>query len=153
MDTKKTSNSVVSHALVEADDSEEEMEAAPIKQWKKSDLAAEGKRKLKYTYKTVDELLVISNKQQMKDRKMLKFNSNVKVIDLTGKEKRTFSSYQEIYQQPTKPDEDSSKFVQQQETVYLPELLHNITLLVEKTEHEIVTGDKLRNARGARNKP
>lgn len=31
---------------------------------------------------------------------------------------------------------------QQQETVYLPELLHNITLLVEKTEHEIVTGDK-----------
>ena len=32
--------------------------------------------------------------------------------------------------------------LQQQETVYLPELLHNITLLVEKTEHEIVTGDK-----------
>jgi len=30
---------------------------------------------------------VISNKQQMKDRKSLKLNSNVKVIDLTGKEK------------------------------------------------------------------
>ena len=26
--------------------------------------------------------------------------------------------------------------------MYLPELLHNITLLVEKTEHEIVTSDK-----------
>ena len=35
-----------------------------------------------------------------------------------------------------------SVVVQQQETVYLPELLHNITLLVEKTEHKIVTGDK-----------
>ena len=32
--------------------------------------------------------------------------------------------------------------LQQQESVYLPELLHNITLLVEKTEHEIVTNDK-----------
>ena len=30
----------------------------------------------------------------------------------------------------------------QQQEVYLPELLYNITLLVEKTEHEIVTGDK-----------
>ena len=47
----------------------------------------------------------------MKDRKTLKFNSNVKVIDLTGKEKRTFSSYQEIHQQHTKPDEDSSKCI------------------------------------------
>ena len=58
-----------------------------------------------------NQFKVISNKQQMRDRKTLKFNSNVKVIDLTGKEKRTFSSYQEIHQQPTKPDEDSSKCI------------------------------------------
>ena len=80
------------------DDSEEE-ETAPTRQWKKSNLGAEGKTKLKYTYKTVDELLVLSNKQQIRDCKALKLNSNVKVIDLTGKEKRTFSSYeQEAYQ-------------------------------------------------------
>jgi len=32
--------------------------------------------------------------------------------------------------------------VQQEESVYLPELLHNINLLVEKTEAEIVNNDK-----------
>ena len=56
---------------------------------------------------------VISNKQQMKDRKSLKLNSNVKVIDLTGKEKWMFSNYQEMHQQHTKSDEDSSKCISQ----------------------------------------
>lgn len=54
---------------------------------------------------------VYSNKQQMRERKALKLNSNVKVIDLTGKEKKTFGSYDEMTRRHTKPDEKGNYYI------------------------------------------
>ena len=107
----------------------------------------QGSSKPKYVYKTVEEL---------KDSDQYRANNSsskgggggggggaevggVKVIDMTGPEKRVLSGYEEIHSRHTKPGDKSTQL---KEDIFLPELLHNVELLVEKTEQEIVQTEK-----------
>ena len=47
-----------------------------------------GKKKLKYVYRTAEEVIATGGKKKVKDRTKM---SKVKVIDMTGKEQRVLS--------------------------------------------------------------
>ena len=62
---------------------------------------------------------------------------------MTGPQKRVLSSYEEIHDRHSRPDESrpsSSRDLQQK--MFLRELQENIQLLVERTENEILHNDR-----------
>ena len=65
---------------------------------------------------------------------------SVKVIDMTGPEVRVLNSYNQIHRQHAQPSAVSG--VPERSNEFLPELLHNIALLVEQTEQEILMSDR-----------
>ena len=70
--------------------------------------------------------------------------SKVKVIDMTGKEQRVMSGYHALSHKHDKPEEDEVIRSQTQEkrAFDMPELLHNLDLLVEMAEDEILQNSK-----------
>ena len=110
------------------------------KQWKKSD---SGKRqKLRYVFKTVDEVLAtgISKPVVPEPQKQL---ANVKVIDMTGKEQRVLSGYQSISNKHDKPDEKPIISSENEKKEFdVPELQHNLDLLVRMSEEDIVQNNR-----------
>lgn len=124
-------------------DSEEEEDQAfkkQLGQWKKSE---EGKQKIKYVYKTMDD--VISEGGHRKAKGDLSHLSKVKVIDMTGPEQKVFSGYYAMSNQHSKPLEtDEEAGVKKYENFALPELTHNMNLLVETLEQEIIQKDRER---------
>lgn len=114
-------------------------------QWRKS-----GVPKTKYLYKTADEVL--------EEGKWRKINVDAKdtgslgkVIDMTGREQRVLSGYHAIATAKTAPDEDGGEEERDaagKPCFALPELLHNVNLLVDSCEEELITADrKLRHHR------
>lgn len=110
--------------------------------WKKTE-GKKDSRKNRYQYRSVEEVIEKGKKQLggiMPDKLSRKLG-NVPVIDMTGPEKRVLSGYNALGQ--TKIiDEDlfepskckSSGFA-------LPELMHNLNLIVNQCEQEIVSLD------------
>ena len=104
------------------------------KQWKKSE---SGKRqKCQYLYKTVDEVLAtgISKLIVPESQKQL---TKVKVMDMTGKEQKMLSCYKNLSNRCEQPSffffGDKIGF----QPFDVPELQHNIHLLVRKSEDEL----------------
>ena len=132
----------------------------------------QGSAKPKYSYKTVDEL-----KQKNEYRSSSKGGAGpgggVKVIDMTGPQKRVLTGYDEIHNRHTHPEEASQEGVcacvcsccflpsvppslppslphylplpcegAPKKNMFLPELLHNIQLLVDQTEADIIRTDR-----------
>ena len=117
------------------DEEEQKKFEEQLQQWKTTDPSK--KARPKYVYKTVEEL-----KQSGKKKfgsLAPKIHTSVKVIDMTGPQKRVLTSYEEIHERHTIPDSASQP---EDSKVFLPELLHNITLLVEKTENDILQNDR-----------
>lgn len=124
---------------------EDEKEAIEFKermsQWKRDGRGQHNKRKVKYVYKTVEDVIAKGQKVNfgILDQKM----SKVTVIDMTGPEKRVLSGYHALGQ--TKHD-DKDFFESRKEKVTqnfaLPELMHNLNLLVDMSEQEIIAHDR-----------
>ena len=93
-------------------------------------------------YKTVDEVKKtgISKKQQksLPNRHI----SNVKVIDMTGPEQRVLSGYSEIARGHDKPVETFDAEEAAKKSFEMPELLHNLDLLVDMAEQRIIKHDR-----------
>ena len=128
-----------------APDSEEEEEKEfkeKLHQWKR---AGKGHQKVKYVYKTADQILEEGKWRKVdEDRAGSSTSSNVKIIDMTGKEQRVLSGYHAIAAQQM-PDEDDGPEQQQQAkppSFDLPELRHNIDLILDRCEDELVTADR-----------
>lgn len=75
-------------------------------------LVSQSSGKLKYRYKTVDELKENSSQYQMHSGSSSsagagprKGGASVKVIDMTGPQKRVLSSYEQIHNRHARPDE------------------------------------------------
>ena len=74
--------------------------------------------------------------------------TKVKIIDMTGKEQRVLSSYHAISAQKMKPeDEDNTLMDKDQSDIKkinydLPELRHNIELLLDKCEEDLISTDR-----------
>eukprot|EP00731_Ephydatia_muelleri_P015721 Em0009g145a len=109
------------------DEEEQKKLEEQLQQWRTTDPSK--KARPKYVYKTVEELKQSGKKQ---------FGSLAPKIH-TSVKKRVLSSYEEIHERHTVPD---SAFQPEDSKVFLPELLHNITLLVEKTENDILQSDR-----------
>lgn len=105
-------------------------------QWRK------GKKRVDYVYKSVDQVLSEGKLCSSKTSKLTKNScdetSNVKVIDMTGRQLRVLSGYHELSSSghpapptPSDAEHDNVHF-------NIPELLHNINLLIDESQQDIL---------------
>ncbi|XP_063872751.1 tuftelin-interacting protein 11-like isoform X1 [Scylla paramamosain] len=121
----------------DSDEEEKEKFKDLLQQWKKTG----GKKKIKYIYKSAEEVIQEGRTKKLKptdDSHITK----TKVIDMTGPETRVLSSYHAIAGQKNFVDEYEEDKKKKYEHFDLPELLHNLQILLEKCEDDII-----RNAR------
>ncbi|KAJ6647494.1 Septin-interacting protein 1 [Pseudolycoriella hygida] len=110
--------------------------------WRK-DLPKSGK-KSRYCYKSVQDVIDKGkSKNYLLSDRLSNQMSNVTVIDMTGPEKRVLSGYHALGQ--TKAAEENLYEHRQSKkctNFSLPELMHNLDLIVERCEQEIIEVDK-----------
>jgi tuftelin-interacting protein 11 len=120
----------------ESDKEEEEAFQQELQQWQRTD-GGGTKSRPNYVFKTVDEL-----KKSNKAKKYSKprgsvggdKQSKVKVIDMTGRETKVLNSFEELRKQNS--SSVASKALN--DTIFVPELLFNLQILVDETENEII---------------
>ncbi|XP_063699786.1 septin-interacting protein 1-like [Culicoides brevitarsis] len=121
------------------DDEKEALEfKEKMSQWKGK--GNDKKRKVRYVYRTVEEVIAKGQKSSygILDQKM----SKVTVIDMTGPEKRVLSGYHALGQ--AKHEDDIER--KETQNFALPELMHNLNLLVDMSEQEIIAHDRRQRA-------
>uniref|UniRef100_A0A2K6VEC1 G-patch domain-containing protein n=1 Tax=Onchocerca volvulus TaxID=6282 RepID=A0A2K6VEC1_ONCVO len=99
--------------------------------WKKTG----SKKNVKYQYKTIDEVLAEGG--PLKQR-LMSANSGVKVIDMTGKEQKVYSGY-DAYAAKTRAVAEARV---EHLAFDVPELMHNLNLLINETEETIRQNDR-----------
>lgn len=136
--TERTERSLKDFPVHDSDEEDKDRFKDMLQQWKKKD---GGKKKIKYVYKSAEEVI-----QEGKSKKLKPTDDShitkTKVIDMTGPETRVLSSYHAIAGQKVVADEYEEVRKKKYEHFDLPELLHNLQILLEKCEDDIV-----RNAR------
>ncbi|TSM04900.1 Tuftelin-interacting protein 11 [Bagarius yarrelli] len=136
---ERTQQSIQDFPVVDSEDEEEKEFQRELGQWRKEPGA--GKKKPKYSFKTVEELKAhgkLSNKSMSQPAGEL---AQVKVIDLTGREQKVYYSYSQMSQKHSIPEEapmSASAREQKSSGFALPELEHNLKLLIELTEQDIL---------------
>lgn len=123
-----------------------------MQQWRKDAPTKKGK-KTRYYYRTVEDIIEKGKKpgHNYNEKVSSKFN-NVRVIDMTGPEARVLSGYHALGQTKItddllyehRPTKKCNNFV-------LPELLHNLNIIVEQCEQEIIKIDKSQRSINDRN--
>ncbi|XP_058447585.1 septin-interacting protein 1 [Malaya genurostris] len=132
---KKTVVKDQKHKAVK-DESSEIKEKDISQQWKKE------KHKGRYFYKSVEDVIEKGKRSFALFDKNSKL-SHVKVIDMTGPESRVLSGYHALGQAKM-VDEDlyDAKPTKETANFALPELMHNLNLIVELCEQDIIAIDK-----------
>lgn len=96
--------------------------------WKKS-------QKVKTTYRTLEDVIEEGMSGTRPSHKQSEQYSNIKVIDMTGKQQKVYSGY-DSFSMKTRSEYDTVD--EEERTVFdVPELLHNLNLLVDLTEEGI----------------
>ena len=118
---------------IEGDDDDETLaiETQSDPQWKKST------EKVKYSYKTVDQVL---SEGLFKGKKL--DTNKTKVLDMTGPEVKEYQGYGKIHSQAAKPDQNNLSGRVDLKSEYLPELVYNISILVDMTESDLLSNHK-----------
>ncbi|XP_055683962.1 septin-interacting protein 1 [Lutzomyia longipalpis] len=133
---------------VDEDEKEEKEFREKLSQWRKDDTAKA--KKTRYVYKSAQDVIEKGKKGPLIDR--LSSNlGNVTVIDMTGPEKRVLSGYHALGQ--TKAADEAlydPKAPKKATNFALPELMHNLNLIVDLCEQDIIRID--RSQRGANDK-
>ncbi|XP_065213780.1 septin-interacting protein 1 [Planococcus citri] len=136
---KKTKVSKIEKLKGEDIDGEKMEKSERTSLWRKE--GVESKKKIRYVYKSVDEVIEESKKPGKKKIEISEL-SKVKVIDMTGPEQRVLSGYHAIsgVQKPAEEWEvrKDKKFT----NFSMPELQHNLNLLVDVSEQAIIDNDK-----------
>ncbi|XP_036076418.1 tuftelin-interacting protein 11 [Rousettus aegyptiacus] len=146
--SERTTQSLQDFPVVDSEEEAEEEFQKELSQWRKDPSGS--KKKPKYSYKTVEELKAkgrISKKLTTPQREL----SQVKVIDMTGREQKVYYSYSQISHKHNIPDDGLPLQSQQLPQpgreakapgFALPELEHNLQLLIDLTEQEIIQNDR-----------
>ncbi|KAM7332213.1 hypothetical protein ACRRTK_008921 [Alexandromys fortis] len=146
--SERTTQSLQDFPVADSEEEAEEEFQKELSQWRKDPSGS--KKKPKYSYKTVEELKAkgrISKKLTAPQKEL----SQVKVIDMTGREQKVYYSYSQISHKHSVPDEGLPLLAQLPPTAgkeakvpgfALPELEHNLQLLIERTEQEIIQSDR-----------
>ncbi|KAK2579187.1 hypothetical protein KPH14_002709 [Odynerus spinipes] len=113
-----------------------------VSQWRKGD-SANNKKKVKYSYRSVDQVLEDGKLKPSRKLPLSSEMSRVKVIDMTGPEQRILSGYHAIAGGQQYPDE-SIPITDKKDKINfaLPELQHNLNLLVDMCEQDIIQNDR-----------
>ncbi|XP_033628549.1 tuftelin-interacting protein 11-like isoform X2 [Asterias rubens] len=124
-------------------DSEEEEDTQfreELARWKRGGEVV--KKKSKYVYRSVED--VKKSIHQKKKKKNGAAASSVKVIDMTGPEQRVMSGYSHLGNQHNKPLErlEVEGIEGHKSGFEMPELMHNLDLLVELSEQQIIQHDR-----------
>ncbi|CAB4018567.1 tuftelin-interacting 11-like, partial [Paramuricea clavata] len=124
-------------AQLPEEDVEEEDFRQQLSQWRKSDV----KGKPKYVYKTVDE---VKESGKSKRPGLSLSTSNIKVVDMTGREAKILTGYGFFATQHANPEDETTVLsqVKDDRAFSLPELEYNLNLLLDLSESEIVQVDK-----------
>uniref|UniRef100_A0A8C1AJQ1 Tuftelin-interacting protein 11 n=1 Tax=Cyprinus carpio carpio TaxID=630221 RepID=A0A8C1AJQ1_CYPCA len=136
---ERTQQSLQDFPVVDSEEEEEKEFQRELGQWRKE--AGTAKKKPKYSYKTVEELKAhgkLTNRGMSRPAGEL---AQVKVIDMTGREQKVYHSYSHMSQKHSVPEEAPlSVSTREQKTsgFSLPELEHNLELLIELTEQDIL---------------
>uniref|UniRef100_A0A8C5PIU2 Tuftelin-interacting protein 11 n=1 Tax=Leptobrachium leishanense TaxID=445787 RepID=A0A8C5PIU2_9ANUR len=139
--SERTKQSLKDFPTVDSEEEEDKEFQKELSQWRKD--PGGSKKKPKYSYKTVEEL-----KAKGRGAKSIsapqKEISQVKVIDMTGREQKVYYSYSQIAHKHNVPEEGSSQAGKEEKLqgFVLPELEHNLQLLIDMTEQEIIQNDR-----------
>ncbi|NP_001126744.1 tuftelin-interacting protein 11 [Pongo abelii] len=146
--SERTTQSMQDFPVVDSEEEAEEEFQKELSQWRKDPSGS--KKKPKYSYKTVEELKAkgrISKKLTAPQKEL----SQVKVIDMTGREQKVYYSYSQISHKHNVPDDglplQSQQLPQSGKEAKAPgfalsELEHNLQLLIDLTEQEIIQNDR-----------
>ncbi|CAG0916458.1 unnamed protein product [Notodromas monacha] len=107
--------------------------------WRKSENTA--KKKIKYVYRSVEEVLESSQGKRFEPVE-LSDASQVKVIDMRGPEQRIFSGYSHLRHEQFVPQDVTLAEKLKHRNFDLPELMHNLDLLTDLAEEDLVKLDK-----------
>ncbi|XP_059618137.1 septin-interacting protein 1 [Phlebotomus argentipes] len=135
---------------IDEDEKEERDFKEKLSQWRRDETAKT--TKLKYVYKSAQDVIEKGKKGPFIDRLSSKLG-NVTVIDMTGPEKRVLSGYHALAQ--TKAADETlydPKSTKKTENFTLPELMHNLSLIVDLCEQDIIRIDKSQRAANEREK-
>ncbi|XP_005874655.1 PREDICTED: tuftelin-interacting protein 11-like [Myotis brandtii] len=136
-----TTQSLQDFPVVDSEEEAEEEFQKELSQWRKDPSGS--KKKPKYSYKTVEELKAKgrTSKKLTAPQKEL---SQVKVIDMTGREQKVYYSYSPDQHKHNIPDNGLplSRKEAKVRGFALPELEHNLQLLIDLTEQEIIQNDR-----------
>ncbi|NP_001087642.2 tuftelin-interacting protein 11 [Xenopus laevis] len=139
--SERTKQSIKDFPVVDSEEEEEKDFQKEMSQWRKE--PGGGKKKPKYSYKTVEELKAKGRvgKSLSAPQKEI---SQVKVIDMTGREQKVYYSYSQLAQKHNIPGEAPGQGVKEEKPqgFALPELEHNLQLLIDMTEQEIIQNDR-----------
>lgn len=137
---KEFGNNAVANASKDSAAEADENAQPAAKQWKKAD-SGRKQPKLRYVYKTLDEIIAtgVAKPAVPETQRQL---ASVKVIDMTGKEQRVLSGYQSLSNKHDKPDEKPVSVETEKKEFDVPELQHNLDLLVRMAEEDIVQNNR-----------
>ncbi|KAK7107599.1 tuftelin-interacting protein 11-like [Littorina saxatilis] len=137
--SERSERSLKDYPVVDEEEQESKKFQEDLHQWKRQPEVKKGKPK--YVYKTAQELIDSGSKQRKKTTSAV--GPKVKVIDMTGKEKRVLSGYHAIGKVHDKPDEEEDVVERGGVRSFdMPELVHNLNLLVDITEEDIVVNER-----------
>ncbi|KAM9744230.1 tuftelin-interacting protein 11 [Menidia menidia] len=138
---ERTHQSLQDFPVVDSDEEEEKEFQKELGQWRKDPAGAAGKKKPKYSYKTADELKAKGKIVGRSTAASAGELAQVKVIDMTGREQKVYYSYSQISNKHSVPDEapPSMSIRDQKGSGFaIPELEHNLQLLIDLTEQDIL---------------
>ena len=137
--SERSERSLKDFPVKDVEEEEDKEFKKQMSQWRKQPV--EGKKaKPKYVYKTADEVLSSSGGPRRRQTNA-EVGPKVKVIDMTGREQRVLSGYHAIGKGHDKPDEEEelvSEDAPKKRAFEMPELMHNLNLLVDMAEDDIV---------------
>lgn len=125
------------------DETEEGKESkGKLSQWRKGE-GSTVKKKVNYVYRSVDQVLEDGKLKPNKKVRISSDISRVKVIDMTGPEQRILSGYHAISGGQQRPDETVVVNDKKSKVNFaLPELQHNLNILVDMCEQDIIQNDR-----------
>ncbi|XP_029961238.1 tuftelin-interacting protein 11 [Salarias fasciatus] len=135
---ERTQQSLQDFPVVDSEEEEEKEFQKELGQWRKDPAGSGLKKKPKYSYKTADELRAKGKFTGRSTAASAGELAQVKVIDMTGKEQKVYYSYSQMSSKHSVPDEGPPSRDQKGSGFALPELEHNLQLLIDLTEQDIL---------------